>query len=250
MGTLNELRHILGALPDAIRKSEDLPSKERAARLWGVPFHLVDLAALTTLRLVPDGDPSSEPGRRVLVLHGYAGHPRSHSLLRRHLRQAGYATESVDMRGEDNVQGMGDWVRDWILEHVEPDEPIAIVAHSLGGVVARFALREEGVRQRVDRLITLGSPHEGTRIAELVESEKASQMERDAELTKALEQQEPWDESLPRLTCFWSRDDLMMVPPEAAIADGAEAQELEGITHYGYMLRPRVWRAVEAALAD
>ena len=247
MGTWHELRHVLGAVPAAFRKSGELPDDDRLQRLRGVPLHLVELVALAALRFREFVDGGEGP--RVLLLHGYAGHPRSHGLLRRHLRSEGFSPESVDMRGNESVQAMSDVLCDWLLENVDADSPIPVVAHSLGGVVARFAMRDDGVRKRIARLITLGSPHEGTRIAELVESEKANQMERDAELTAVLERQEPWGQSgLPPLLCLWSRTDLMMVPPESAIADGAESRELAGITHYGYMLRPSAWQAVADAL--
>ncbi len=248
MGAKHELRHILGAIPNAFRKSKHLPAGERARQLSGVPLHFVDLVALGALRVFPFDDGGAGP--RVLLLHGYAGHPRSHGFLRRHLRDAGFATASLDLRDHGSVQAMGDALRDWLRDHVDPDDPIAVVAHSLGGVVTRFAIHAEDVRSRVRRIVTLGSPHEGTRIAEIVESEKASQMERDAELTAALEEQEPWHDDLPPLVCLWSRADLLMVPPEAAIADGAAARELPRVTHPGYMLRPRVWRAVVDALRD
>jgi len=249
MGTLHELAHVLAAVPDALSGSDDLPRAERMRRLRGVPMHIADVAALGSLRVVPCEDGGE--GRRVLVLHGYGGHPRSTGLLRRHLQERGFHTESVDLRGYDRVQGMGDQLVEWIVENVDPNAPIPIVAHSLGGVIARFALREPEVRRRVAKLITLGSPHEGTHIAALVDARKASQMERDAELTETLESQEPWPaDELPKLICLWSRADLMMVPPEAACADGAEHRELAGITHYGFMLRSTVFEAVADALED
>jgi len=248
MGALKELGYVLRAIPDALGGSDHLPRAERIRRLRGVPLHLADLAWLGTLRI--GSFPEAAEGTPVLLLHGYAGHPNSHGLLRRHLQERGYATRVVDMRGFDDVQGMGDALRDWLLENVDESDPIPLVAHSLGGVIARFAMREDRVRRRIARVITLGSPHEGTRIAELVDSKKASQMERDAELTEALESQEPWSDDLPPLLCFWSRTDLLMVPPEAATAEGAESRELERVTHYGYLLRERVFEAVADALDE
>lgn len=246
VGAFFELTQVIAALPEALAGADALPKAERTRRLRGVPLHLLELLGIGALRLgrFPEGG----DGEPVVLLHGYAGHPKSHGLLRRYLHERGYCTYAVDMRGRDDVQGMGDALRDWILEHIDEEAPVPVVAHSLGGVIARFALRDERVRRRVSRLITLGSPHEGTRIAKLVESRKASQMERDAELREALGSQEPWNEELPPMVCFWSRTDLLMVPPEAAIAEGAEERELEGVTHYGYLLRSFVFEAVADAL--
>jgi len=51
----------------------------------------------------------------------------------------------------------------WIQDRY-PDEPIIIVGHSLGGLVARLALVRGGARQ-VRALITIASPHLGTGLA-------------------------------------------------------------------------------------
>jgi pimeloyl-ACP methyl ester carboxylesterase len=42
-----------------------------------------------------------------------------------------------------------------------PSRPVLIVAHSMGGLVARAALRDPGCSRRVQRVITLGTPHLG-----------------------------------------------------------------------------------------
>ena len=56
------------------------------------------------------------------------------------------------------------------LEREHPGVPIDIVAHSQGGLVARSALTEEGEDgaghvSKVNALVTLGSPHQGTPVA-------------------------------------------------------------------------------------
>ncbi|CAJ59815.1 Putative secreted lipase [Frankia alni ACN14a] len=45
---------------------------------------------------------------------------------------------------------------------------VHVVAHSLGGLVARYHVQRLGGDRQVDTLITLATPHGGTRLAELV----------------------------------------------------------------------------------
>ena len=52
-----------------------------------------------------------------------------------------------------------------------------IVAHSMGGLVARAYLRRHGGAQ-VARVITLGTPHHGTALANLAPGSNARQMSR------------------------------------------------------------------------
>ncbi|MFE5945322.1 esterase/lipase family protein [Streptomyces sp. NPDC056480] len=50
----------------------------------------------------------------------------------------------------------------WRQESEQPDAKAVIVAHSMGGLVARYCLEVLGVRDRVRRLITLGTPYRGS----------------------------------------------------------------------------------------
>lgn len=54
------------------------------------------------------------------------------------------------------------------IESRFPDEDgVVIIAHSMGGLVARRAIQHFGAGARVQRLITLGTPHSGTPLADL-----------------------------------------------------------------------------------
>jgi triacylglycerol lipase len=48
-----------------------------------------------------------------------------------------------------------------------PHERIDLIAHSLGGLDARYALTHLGLARRVRSLVTVGTPHHGTPIADL-----------------------------------------------------------------------------------
>jgi len=49
-----------------------------------------------------------------------------------------------------------------------PHARVDLIAHSLGGLDARYALSKLGLDQRVRSLVTIGTPHRGTPIADLV----------------------------------------------------------------------------------
>ncbi len=49
-----------------------------------------------------------------------------------------------------------------------PHARVTLLAHSMGGLDARWAIAHEGIAARVERLITLGTPHRGTPIADLL----------------------------------------------------------------------------------
>jgi hypothetical protein len=114
--------------------------------LWLDPYD-VHLGLLTQLAL------SRSPVRACgPVLHGYLP-------LKLTLEAAGYTVHGFDY----------DWRRDIAATATalalrlatESAREISLIAHSMGGLVARIALHAES-GQRVQRLITLGTPHGGS----------------------------------------------------------------------------------------
>lgn len=57
-----------------------------------------------------------------------------------------------------------------LVEAIEaqPHERIDLIAHSLGGLDARYALAKLGLASRVRSLVTIGTPHRGSPIADLM----------------------------------------------------------------------------------
>ncbi len=51
------------------------------------------------------------------------------------------------------------------LEEEYEGAEIVVVGHSMGGMVARYFIEKLGYEEQVDRLITFGSPHQGTKMA-------------------------------------------------------------------------------------
>jgi triacylglycerol esterase/lipase EstA (alpha/beta hydrolase family) len=53
---------------------------------------------------------------------------------------------------------------DAVLDHTNA-EKLVLIAHSMGGILARYAIKNLSMAGKIDQLITLGSPHMGTRVA-------------------------------------------------------------------------------------
>ncbi|GGX52399.1 lipase family alpha/beta hydrolase [Saccharospirillum salsuginis] len=89
---------------------------------------------------------------------------------------------------------------------------ITILAHSMGGLVARRYLQRYGAN-RVDRLILLGTPHHGTGLAYWGLGRNARQMEPDS----------PWLQTLNRVPTpvpifnLYSRCDTIVSPRQSAL---------------------------------
>jgi triacylglycerol lipase len=63
-----------------------------------------------------------------------------------------------------------------------PGQRVNVIAHSMGGLDARYAISRLGLADRVASLVTIGSPHHGTPLAELPLSRATARLLRIAAL--------------------------------------------------------------------
>jgi pimeloyl-ACP methyl ester carboxylesterase len=120
----------------------------------------------------------------------------------------------------------------------EDAERVDIVAHSLGGVVARYYIERLGGATRVGRLITIGSPHKGTRLGRfglgLVPS--AREIVAESPLLGGLA---PPDGAA--YVSVWSRADAVIIPADASsIAPAGEDHVFDDMGHLTMLLSRRV----------
>ncbi|ONH59452.1 alpha/beta hydrolase [Frankia sp. CcI49] len=129
-------------------------------------YRLADLTPLQRGLIV--GDPATA-GTPVLLVHGLVDNRSVFARLERSLRRRGFTTvTSVDVplfatSVEAAAVALAAAVEQAVRRHGHPD--VNIVAHSLGGLVARYYVQRLGGDEYVRTLITLASPHNGTRLA-------------------------------------------------------------------------------------
>ncbi|HVS76908.1 MAG TPA: hypothetical protein VHE11_08240 [Steroidobacteraceae bacterium] len=83
----------------------------------------------------------------------------SHLKLRLRLRAAGFAVTMHDYDWRLGIEESGASFAHWLRRHAS--ERLAIVAHSMGGLVSRAALTLPGT-QHVERIVLLGTPNHGS----------------------------------------------------------------------------------------
>lgn len=135
------------------------------AALW--PFGLADRGISELGRVVSRRTSRADSTYEapVLLIHGYGANKSNWLFLERHLRDAGFcrihALDYNPLRAD--LPQLGAACADRAAEtmdHFGVDR-IHLVGHSLGGVVARWAVQLESLTQAVTR-VTIGSPHQGS----------------------------------------------------------------------------------------
>lgn len=122
---------------------------------------------------------------------------------------------------------------------------VDIIAHSLGGLIARVYVQQLGGARRVDRLITLGTPHRGTYAAMFVPSAFVRQLAPDGPFIRHLDALPAPD--VQTLSVVGGADTLIL-PRASAGAPFGEVRRFEGLGHTAMLWSPAVYRSIERAL--
>jgi pimeloyl-ACP methyl ester carboxylesterase len=107
---------------------------------------------------------------------------------------------------------------------------VILVCHSMGGLAAREYLRVHG-NARVERLVTVASPHHGTALATFGMGVNARQMARDSAFLRALVAVEAGaGPGVPALSIY-SRHDNLVAPQDTSRLTWARNVALTGLGH-------------------
>ena len=171
----------------------------------------------------------------VLLVHGYGCNSGYWRRVQRWFEQAAISHATLDL---EPVMADIDSYTGQVGEAVERlcaatgAARIVIVGHSMGGLVARAYLRTGA--GRIAHLITLGSPHHGTVLANLGVGPNARQMARhDGAASAWLQALGASEDSAARarITSIYSHHDNIVAPQDSSVLDGARNIGLGGIGH-------------------
>ncbi|MGC0329998.1 pimeloyl-ACP methyl ester carboxylesterase [Streptomyces sp. SAI-170] len=191
----------------------------------------------------------------VVLLHGFMDNRSVFLVLRRGLTQHGrhrieslnYSPLTCDIRTAAELLG----------RHIEEicertgSRQVDVVGHSLGGLIARYYVQRLGGDLRVRTLVTLGTPHSGTRVVPLADAHPiVRQMRPGSPVIEELSRPAP--DCRTRFVSFWSDLDHLMDPLETARIDHpdlkAQNVRVSGIGHLALPVHPAVATGIRQAL--
>jgi len=131
------------------------------AAVW--PFGLVDRGVQEIRRLVGADDASL--GTPVLLVHGFAANKSNWLFLRHDLRAAGFgrvdALNYNPLVADLPALAAACALRARRLADATGSDRVHLVGHSLGGLVARYAVQLCGIDDIAATCVTVASPHQG-----------------------------------------------------------------------------------------
>jgi pimeloyl-ACP methyl ester carboxylesterase len=107
----------------------------------------------------------------VICIHGLQSQSDVFDEFRQHLRSKGYATAAVSYNPDQSIAdsaAQSSLFAKQLFAFSETEPRLALVGHSMGGLVAREWTENEALSdQRIAALITIGTPHGGSNWASL-----------------------------------------------------------------------------------
>ena len=192
-------------------------------------------------RLKPAGDRPP-----LLLIHGYMCSRGVWWWLRRRLEAAGWTVATISLEPvyadiDNYVEPLARRI-DAVLVETGAAQLI-LVGHSMGGLAARAYFRRHGI-QRVARLMTLGTPHSGSRLARLGMGENGRQMLPGSPWLQALAR----ETVAPETVVIYSAHDNYVMPQSNLELPGAINRALDGLGHLSMLFSPRTLDALLLAL--
>lgn len=220
---------LLRAWAGEVAASELAFSWRQPWREWAEPDHL------------PPG-----AGQGVLLVHGFSCNRGRWNGWMRRLRAQRVAFVAPSLEPAfGSIDAYADEIEAGVqaLKALTGRMPV-LCAHSMGGLALRAWWRRHGAgHEAAPRVITLGSPHQGTRMAALGLGVNAAQMRQGSAWLAELP-------GLPDIDCFWTPCDQVVNPAATAILPGSRAHRVDGVGHMGLVHAEQAWQCLQTALAS
>lgn len=178
----------------------------------------------------------------VVLIHGYMGNSSNFLPLKGYLRAKSITSQvlSFSYGPANGIEKSARELKEFLSRNVRGGT-IDLVCHSLGGLVARVYLQDLGGARRVERCITLATPHKGTYNAYWFTSRVGNELRPNSELLQRIERSEK-QASKVRFTSIVAGSDNIILP--RIFAANQETVHVSDLGHIGILFSPTVFHTI------
>ena len=188
--------------------------------------------------------------QRVVLVHGFMETGSTFKMLRQRLEKRNVEVLVAKLKhndGRGGLENLATHLKQDIDREFGPKAPISIVAFSMGGLVSREYLQNQGGAARCENLITVSSPHNGTKAAFCYPTVGVRQMRPGSDFLINLHKTQDKLGKMP-VASYRTPLDLVILPPSSSVWDRAENQEYPVILHPMMLTSTRVLDDIERRL--
>jgi triacylglycerol lipase len=154
----------------------------------------------------------------VLLVHGIDDTGAVFYRMGTYLKQRGWSVYALDLVPNNGAIGLDELAKqvgDYVNREFPPEQPLDLVAFSMGGIVSRYYIQRLAGIKRVQRFITISSPHQGTVIAYGSQRPGCVQMRPNSAFLQDLNSDVAMLQNI-NFTSIWTPYDLMIVPAKSS----------------------------------
>lgn len=187
----------------------------------------------------------------VVLVHGIFSSGRDLTRMARYLEREGHPTYLLDLRPNDGAAGIDELAAQLatFVDEQLPGKRFHLVGFSMGGLVSRYYVQRLGGVDRVEHLVTLAAPHQGTVMAELNPGRGGHHMRRNSDFLKELSDDRGVFDRV-KFTSFYTPLDMIIVPANSSEMPQANNVRVLAAMHPSLILEKRFLRAVATTLRE
>ena len=186
--------------------------------------------------------------RVAVFVHGFMAAGAVFDPMRAHVeRRTGLPTVDFTYQPLATFEGIVEQFGAHVDRFVPRGAKVSLVGHSLGGVVARWWLQEQGGAERADRVVTLATPHAGTQSALRWPGSIAAALRPGSAVLRRLAAGRA-RAAVPHVAIVAGADRMCTPPSSAAALEGAEVHWLDDLGHNALLYDARVHELVTRAI--
>ena len=193
---------------------------------------------------------AGQPRPFVLLVHGWLATSLDMLAIRLRLTRDGFDCDAMDFSHLGVLDSISDYAGELALR-VEVEyarhRNIVIVAHSMGGLVTRYYLRNLRATDQVKTVITVATPHHGT-FGGMILPPKSTPTSEMLPGSPFLEELNSVSETVPGVDfhAIWTPTDGVVIPPENSIMCGARNYKVSGlgVTHLGLLMSDAAYQVI------
>jgi triacylglycerol lipase len=188
----------------------------------------------------------------VLLIHGIDDTGAVFERMVSYLKQDSYAVYHLDLMpncGAIGLDVLASQVAAYIDRTFPTNQPLDLVGFSMGGIVGRYYVQRLGGIDRVQRFITISSPHLGTWAAYARLNPGCNQMRPNSPFLLNLNQDAVMLNRI-NFTSIWTPLDLIIVPANSSHLSVGKSIPVWVGGHAWMMTDPRSIQTVRQSLAE